>query len=97
MRTGPFLPLLAILKAFLSASARSSILFTKKVCFVIGIATPVMHISWKASRPIRLSGTFAVMAIIGMLSIKAVAIPVTRFVAPGPLVAKTTPVLPVAL
>ena len=33
----------------------------------------------------------------GMLSIYAVAIPVTRLVAPGPLVAMTTPVLPVAL
>ena len=45
----------------------------------------------------RLSGTFAVIATIGMLSMNAVAMPVTRFVAPGPLVAKTTPVLPVAL
>ena len=56
----------------------------------------LIHI-WNASRPIRLSGTLAVMAIIGMLSINAVAIPVTRFVAPGPLVAKTRPVFPVAL
>ena len=37
------------------------------------------------------------MATMGMLSMNAVAIPVTRFVAPGPLVAITTPVLPVAL
>ena len=40
--------------------------------------------------------TLHVIAIIGTLSIIAVAIPVTRFVAPGPLVAMHTPTLPVA-
>ena len=38
-----------------------------------------------------------VIATIGTESIYAVAIPVTRFVAPGPLVARHTPVFPVAL
>ena len=38
-----------------------------------------------------------VMATIGIESIYAVAIPVTRLVAPGPLVARHTPTLPVAL
>ena len=67
------------------------------VCFVTGIVMLEMATSWNASRPMRLSATFAVMATIGMLSMNAVAIPVVRFVAPGPLVAMTTPVLPVAL
>ena len=38
----------------------------------------------------------AVMATMGTLSIYAVAIPVTRLVAPGPLVAMQTPTFPVA-
>ena len=42
-------------------------------------------------------GTLPVMATSGMESSIAVAIPVTRLVAPGPLVANTTPVLPVDL
>ncbi len=40
-------------------------------------------------------GTWPVMATIGMESMYAVAMPVTRFVAPGPEVAKQTPTLPV--
>ena len=40
--------------------------------------------------------TLAVMATMGMLSKNAVAMPVTRLVAPGPLVAIQTPTLPVA-
>ena len=56
---------------------------------------PVISTSWKESRPSRLVPTFPVIATIGMLSMFAVAIAVTRFVAPGPDVAITTPVLPV--
>ena len=41
--------------------------------------------------------TLQVIAMIGTLSIIAVAMPVTRFVAPGPLVAMHTPTRPVAL
>ena len=44
----------------------------------------------------REQGTLPVIATMGMLSSIAVAIPVTRLVAPGPLVAKHTPTLPVA-
>ena len=40
--------------------------------------------------------TLQVIATTGIESIFAVAIPVTRFVAPGPDVAKHTPTLPVA-
>ena len=39
--------------------------------------------------------TWPVMASMGMLSSLASAIVVTRFVAPGPLVATQTPILPV--
>ena len=46
--------------------------------------------------PIRLCGTLPVMKTIGVESMYAVAIGVTRFVAPGPLVAMRTPVLPLA-
>ena len=59
----------------------------------MGIVMPVMYTSWKLSRPIRPVPTLPVMATIGTLSMYAVAMPVTRFVAPGPLVASTTPVL----
>ena len=41
--------------------------------------------------------TFAVIATSGTESMYAVAIPVTRFVAPGPEVAIHTPTFPVAL
>ena len=64
---------------------------------VIGKVIPVISISWKLSLPIRSQGTLPVIATIGTESSIAVAIPVTRFVAPGPEVAITTPVLPVAL
>ena len=63
----------------------------------MGRVTPVMSISWKESLPIRLQGTLPVIATIGTESSIAVAIPVTRFVAPGPEVAMQTPTFPVAL
>ena len=65
------------------------------MCFVIGIVTPTISISWKESFPISGIGTFAVIATSGTESIYAVAIPVTRFVAPGPEVAIHTPTFPV--
>ncbi|MNU11473.1 hypothetical protein D3C72_2593540 [compost metagenome] len=58
---------------------------------------PVISASWKASVPIRLEKTFPVITTRGTESIKAVAIPVTRLVAPGPEVAMQTPALPLAL
>ena len=71
--------------------------FTIKLYFVIGMVMPVISISWKLSFPRRDTPTLQVMATIGIESIYAVAIPVTRLVAPGPLVARHTPTLPVAL
>ncbi|MNP11878.1 hypothetical protein D3C76_1040880 [compost metagenome] len=56
-----------------------------------------MSASWKASVPIRLENTLPVITTNGVESIYAVAIPVTRFVAPGPEVAIHTPGLPLAL
>ena len=55
-----------------------------------------MSVSWKASEPMSAPGTCPVMATIGIESSIAVAIPVTRLVAPGPLVATQTPTLPEA-
>ena len=54
-----------------------------------------MAVSWKASLPMTACGTCPVMATIGTLSSLASARAVTRFVAPGPLVAMQTPTLPV--
>ena len=56
-----------------------------------------MSISWKLSVPICVVGTFPQIATIGIESRYAVAIPVTKFVAPGPDVEITTPTLPVTL
>ena len=95
--TGPGLPDLAIVNALLIVSAKSSISFTIKLCFVNGIVAPTISISWKESFPSPDLATFAVIATIGIESIYAVAIPVTRFVAPGPDVAIQTPTLPVDL
>ena len=63
----------------------------------MGSVIPAIYTSWKLSAPMSAVGTLPVIATIGTLSIYAVAIPVTRLVAPGPLVAMTTPVFPVAL
>ena len=95
--TGPGLPVLAIANAFLIVSANILTSFTIKLCFVIGIVTPAISISWKVSLPRSGTVTLHVIATIGTESIYAVAIPVTRFVAPGPLVAIHTPTLPVDL
>jgi hypothetical protein len=50
----------------------------------------------QASEPSTLLETWPVMQTMGMESSMAVAMPVTRFVAPGPLVAKATPTFPEA-
>ncbi len=63
----------------------------------MGIVMPVLSTSWKLSRPSIDRGTLPVMATIGVESRNAVAMPVTRFVTPGPEVAITTPTLPEAL
>ena len=56
---------------------------------------PVMSVSWKASEPMAGLPTWPVTMTMGTESIAAVAMPVTRFVAPGPEVAQATPGLPV--
>ena len=97
IKTGPGLPVFAILNALRIVFASSSIFFTIKLCFVIGIVTPEISTSWKLSFPRRLTPTLHVIATTGTESIFAVASPVTIFVAPGPLVAKHTPTFPVDL
>ena len=97
MRTGPGLPDWAIENARRMVSASLVMSFTIKLYLVIGMVTPAMSISWKLSRPKRLTATLHVIATIGTESIYAVAIPVTRLVAPGPEVAIHTPTFPVAL
>ncbi len=67
-----------------------------KLCFVTGMVTPTMCVSWCASRPKSAVSTCPVMATIGIESMNAVATPVTRFVAPGPDVAMQTPTFPLA-
>ena len=57
-------------------------------CLTIGIVMPIMSASWKPSVPSRSVRTWPVMNTIGTESIIASMIGVTRFVAPGPLVAK---------
>ena len=57
--------------------------------------TSTIGVSWKASVPITAVLTWPVIATSGMLSSLASAMAVTRFVAPGPLVAMHTPGLPV--
>ena len=69
---------------------------TRKLCLVIGMVMPVMSASWKASVPMSARATLPVMATTGIESIYAVAMPVTRLVAPGPEVAMHTPTRPVA-
>ena len=55
-----------------------------------------MSASWNASVPMEEVATCPVTATRGTESMNAVASPVTRLVAPGPEVASTTPVRPVA-
>ena len=63
---------------------------------MIGSVIPVISVSWNASVPNSALGTCPVIATSGVLSIHASAMGVTRFVAPGPLVATQTPTRPLA-
>ena len=58
---------------------------------------PITSHSWNASVPKSWDGTCPVIQTIGVESICASAIPVIRFVAPGPEVAKQTPTFPETL
>ena len=64
---------------------------------MIGFTMFTISTSSKLSLPSWSVVTLPVIATTGILSIFAVAIPVTILVAPGPEVVITTPVLPVAL
>src|SRR5438128_2501619 len=55
----------------------------------------MMSVSWKASVPNSGPATCPVMATSGVPSIQALAMGVTRLVAPGPVVATHTPTRPV--
>ena len=55
---------------------------------------PTISVSWKASDPNKWLPTWPVIQTIGVESIWASAIPVTKFVAPGPDVAIATPTFP---
>ncbi len=92
--TGPQRPVRATWKAAFITCGISSTCCTSHECLTIGVVTPVMSHSWKASVPIRLLRTWPVTQTSGVESIHASAIGVTRFVAPGPEVAKATPVRP---
>ena len=94
MSTGPGRPWRAKAKALRTVGTSWSACLTLKLCFVIGIVTSRMSVSWNASRPKSEVSTCPVTATTGTESMKAVARPVTRFVAPGPDVAMQTPTLP---
>jgi hypothetical protein len=92
--TGPCRPVRATWNAAFSAGTSSSFACTSHECLTIGIVMPVASISWNASVPIRSDRTWPVMNTVGVESIQASAIAVTRFVAPGPDVAIATPTRP---
>ena len=75
----------------------SSTDFTMTLCLVMGKERPKVSASWKASVPMRLEFTWPVMATRGMESLRASAMAVRRFMAPGPLVAIQTAGRPVVL
>ena len=95
-RTGPGRPVRATWKASWIAVGISRGSWIMIECLTIGIVMPEMSASWKPSVPIRSVRTWPVRKTVGTLSITASAIAVTRFVAPGPLVASATPTLPEA-
>ena len=68
-----------------------------KAALTTGRAIPTMSTSWNAWVPMTVVATWPVSASSGTESIMAVAMPVRRLVAPGPLVARQTPGNPVAL
>ena len=89
--TGPGRPVLAMWNALRIVTARSFTSLTRKLCFTHGRVMPTVSHSWKASSPIACVGTWPVMITIGTESMYAVAMPVTAFVTPGPLVTSATP------
>ncbi len=95
-RTGPGRPVRAMWNASWIARGISSGCWIMNECLTIGSVMPSMSASWKPSVPISSVRTWPVMKTTGTESIIASAIGVIRLVAPGPLVPKATPTLPVA-
>ena len=93
--TGPGLPERATKNAARTTGASSLTSDTWCVHFVIGFMTAVLSTSWNEFLPRSWEVTLQLMATTGELSAIAVAMPVVRFVAPGPDVAKHTPTRPV--
>ena len=94
--TGPGRPARARCIASAIACATSSGRSTAIECLTIGAVIPITSASWKAFVPRSAVRTWPVTKTVGIESICASQIGVTRFVAPGPLVANATPTLPVA-
>ena len=65
-------------------------------CLTIGAVMPITSASWNALLPRSAVRTWPVTNSVGTESMCASQIGVTRFVAPGPLVANATPTFPVA-
>ena len=63
-------------------------------CLTIGCVMPITSASWKAFVPRSVVFTWPVMNSVGVRSIWASAMAVTKFVAPGPDVPSATPGLP---
>ena len=81
--TGPGRPLRAMCSASTTAWAASSARSSAIECLTIGCVMPITSASWKAFVPRRVVLTWPVMNSVGVESIWASAIAVTRFVAPG--------------
>jgi len=94
--TGPDPPERAKSKARVSVAGSSATSRTCQAPLTNGRTTPTMSHSWNASVPISDERTWPVTHTRGVESILASAIGVTRFVAPGPDVASTTPGRPEA-
>jgi len=94
--TGPGRPDVAIRIASTTACATSSARSIEIECLTSGCVMPITSASWKALVPRSVVFTWPVMNRVGVESIWASAIAVTRFVAPGPDVPIATPMRPVA-
>ena len=94
MSTGPGRPVRAMWNASWMVGAMSSTRMIRYECLTTDMVEPMTSDSWKLSVPIAVDGTWPVIATTGTESMYAVARPVTRFSAPGPLVANTTPTDP---
>lgn len=95
MSTGPGRPDAARRKASGMRCSRSSGRRAMKAALVMGRANPRASISWKASVPSRLWGTWPLMQTRGTLSALASAMAVSRLATPGPEVTMATPTWPV--